>query len=53
VVASAKPLLSISSPRLVLLAQLKRQATHIWEELPLLEPSSAELQPSLFTMNGG
>jgi hypothetical protein len=48
VVASAKPLLSISSPRLVLLAQLKQQATQIWEETSLLPPASVELQPSLF-----
>jgi hypothetical protein len=48
VVVSAKPLLSISSPRLTLLAELKRRATHIWEELSLLEPEKLDLQPSLF-----
>lgn len=48
VVVSAKPLLSISSPRLALLAELKRRATHIWEELSLLEPEKLDLQPSLF-----
>ncbi len=55
VVASAKPLLSISSPRLALLAQLKRQATHIWEELPRLDSASVEVQPGLFgeAFNGG
>lgn len=51
VVASAKPLLSISSPRLVLLAQLKRQAAQVWEEPSLLPPASDELQPSLFVEN--
>jgi len=51
VVASAKPLLSISSPRLVLLAQLKRQATQVWEEPSLLPSASGELQPSLFVEN--
>ena len=49
VVTSAKPLLSISSPRLVLLAQLKRQATQIWEELSLQPSAPVELQPSLFS----
>ena len=48
VVVSAKPLLSISSPRLGLLAELKRRATHIWEELSLQEPEKFDLQPSLF-----
>jgi len=48
VVVSAKPLLSISSPRLGLLAELKRRATHIWEELSLQEPEKSDLQPSLF-----
>lgn len=52
VVASAKPLLSISSPRLVLLAQLKRQATQIWEETSLLPPAENAVQPSLFTGAG-
>lgn len=52
VVTSAKPLLSISSPRLVLLAQLKRQATRIWEELSLQPPAPLELQPSLFIGTG-
>lgn len=51
VVVSAKPLLSISSPRLVLLAQLKRQAVQVWEEPSLLPPASDELQPSLFVEN--
>jgi len=49
VVVSAKPLLSISSPRLVLLAELKRRATRIWEELSLSEPEPLDLQPSLFS----
>ena len=48
VVVSAKPLLSLSSPRLALLAELKRRATHIWEELSLSEPEPLNLQPSLF-----
>ncbi len=48
VVVSAKPLLSISSPRLVLLGMLKRQATHIWEELSLDPPPPIEYQPALF-----
>mgnify|MGYP000942079707 FL=1 len=48
VVVSAKPLLSISSPRLGLLAEIKRRATHIWEELSLQEPEKFDLQPSLF-----
>lgn len=48
VVVSAKPLLSISSPRLVLLGMLKRQATHIWEELSLDPPPPVEYQPALF-----
>ena len=48
VVVSAKPLLSLSSPRLVLLARLKREATHVWEELSLLPPKPIEMQPSLF-----
>jgi len=52
VVSSAKPLLSISSPRLVLLAHLKRHATQIWEELSLMPPAAVELQPSLFIENG-
>ena len=48
VVVSAKPLLSLSSPRLALLAELKRRATHIWEELSLSAPEPLNLQPSLF-----
>jgi hypothetical protein len=48
VVVSAKPLLSISSPRLALLTQLKEQAAQVWEELALQPPDSIESQPSLF-----
>jgi hypothetical protein len=48
VVVSAKPLLSISGPRLVLLGMLKGQATHIWEELSLNPPPPVEYQPALF-----
>ena len=48
VVVSAKPLLSLSSPRLVLLARLKSEATHVWEELSPMPPEPVELQPSLF-----
>jgi hypothetical protein len=48
VVVSAKPLLSISSPRLALLNQLKEQAAQVWEELALLPAEPVESQPSLF-----
>ncbi|KAF0107219.1 MAG: hypothetical protein FD147_2431 [Chloroflexi bacterium] len=48
VVVSAKPLLSISSPRLALLTQLKRQASQVWEELSLLPAVPVETQPPLF-----
>lgn len=45
VVVSAKPLLSISSPRLGLLEQLKSQAFEVWEEgsLPSLRQSDTQL----------
>ncbi len=52
VVVGAKPLLSLSSPRLVLLARLKSAATHVWEELSLMPPEPIELQPSLFGAAG-
>lgn len=52
VVVSAKPLLSISSPRLVLLGLLKQQATHVWEDLSLSPPAPVEFQPSLFAEGG-
>ena len=52
VVTSAKPLLSISSPRLLLLGLLKQQATHVWEDLSLSPPAPVEFQPSLFAESG-
>ncbi len=48
VLVSAKPFTSISTPRLGLLGELKKRATHIWEENPLQPPGDAGLQPSLF-----
>lgn len=51
VLVSAKPLTSISSPRLGLLSELRKRATHIWEEGPAQLPTEASLQPSLFGEN--
>lgn len=49
VVVSARPLSHISSPRLMLLAELKRRAAHVWEETPMLQlPGDSDPQPSLF-----
>jgi hypothetical protein len=48
VVVSAKPLSPISSPRLMLLAELKLRATHIWEEAAMQLPEDANLHPLLF-----
>jgi hypothetical protein len=48
VVVSAKPLLSISAERAVLLAQLKSQAEHYWEELPAITDGEITPQPALF-----
>lgn len=44
VVVSAKPLLSISSPRLGLLEQLKSQAFEVWEEGTLPAPRQTDTQ---------
>ncbi len=44
VVVSAKPLLSISSPRLSLLEELKSHAFQVWEESVLPAPRSAAVQ---------
>jgi hypothetical protein len=44
VVVSAKPLLSISSPRLDLLGQLKSQAFEVWEEDTLPAPRQPDMQ---------
>jgi hypothetical protein len=44
VVVSAKPLLSISSPRLGLLEQLKSQAFEVWEEGTLPAPHQMDTQ---------
>jgi hypothetical protein len=56
VLVSAKPLTSISSPRLGLLSELRKRASHIWEEGPAQLPLDSALQPSLFgdtfTRNG-
>ena len=49
VVVSARPLSHISSPRLMLLAELKRRAAHVWEETPMPQlPGGSNLQPLLF-----
>jgi len=48
VVVSAKPLLSISAERTGLLARLKAQAAHYWEELPEIASGGSQPQPSLF-----
>jgi hypothetical protein len=47
VVVSAKPLLSISSPRFGLLEQLKNQAFQVWEEGNLPPPRLSGVQLSL------
>lgn len=44
VVVSTKPLLSISSPRLSLLEELKSHAFQVWEESSLPAPQPAEVQ---------
>lgn len=44
VVVSAKPLLSISSPRFGLLEELKSHAFQVWEESTLPAPRPAEVQ---------
>jgi hypothetical protein len=44
VVVSAKPLLSISSPRLGLLEKLKAQAFQVWEENTLPSPRQSDTQ---------
>lgn len=44
VVVSAKPLLSISSPRFALLEELKSHASQVWEESVLPAPVAADVQ---------
>jgi hypothetical protein len=48
VVVSAKPLLSISTPRAGLLTLLESQAAHFWEEMPAISTNAEDLQASLF-----
>lgn len=48
VVVSARPLLSISSPRSGLLQRLREGASQIWEECALPQPAPAGAQLSLF-----
>lgn len=48
VMVSAKPFPTISGSRLMLLTELKRCATHVFEELPMQLPADSSLQPSLF-----
>ena len=48
VMVSAKPFSTISGPRLMLLTELKRCATHVFEEVPMQLPTDSSLQPSLF-----
>ncbi len=48
VLVSAKPLATVSSQRLGLLTELRRRATHVWEETASHPAADATLQPSLF-----
>jgi len=48
VVVSARPLMSISSPRFGLLEQLKAGASQVWEEAGLPQPGRVEAQLPLF-----
>jgi len=49
VIVSAKPLLSLSTPRLGLLEQLKSEAAEVWEENMLPPTHPGEIQLSLFS----
>lgn len=48
VVVSARPLLSLSSPRFGLLQQLKEGASQVWEECALPQPAHLDAQLPLF-----
>ena len=51
VIVSAKPLLSISSPRMALLDQLKEQSDQLWEEMALY-PGVPARSPQLSLFDG-